>query len=340
MDRVDFGTLETGEKVSLYVMELGDIKVSLCDYGASLVSIFLPPAPDSGEDILLGFSTLAGYAGKHPYFGSTVGRHAGRIAGARFSLGGREYKLAANDGSANLHGGLKGFERHVWKAEAFAESGEPRLRMERTSPDGEEGFPGRLEVIIVFGLTASGELSIRYEARSDAPTLVNLTNHAYFNLRGNGRGSVEDHELSIAASSYLEADAGLVPTGRRLPVEGGAFDLRKARRLGEGLSSLGGYDSCFVLDRQGPGLFDCAKVYEPVSGRSMSVRTTCPGIQLYTANFLAGEVGKHGLRYDRHSGFCLETQYFPDAVHHADFPSVVLEAGRLWAEETRYGFSF
>ncbi|HUX37254.1 MAG TPA: aldose epimerase family protein [Rectinemataceae bacterium] len=340
MERVDFGTLETGEKVSLYLMELGDIKVSLCDYGATLVSIFLPPAPGSGEDILLGFSTLAGYTGKHPYFGSTVGRHAGRIGGARFTLDGKEYTLAANDGSSNLHGGLKGFERHVWKSEAYTESGEARVRMWRTSPDGEEGFPGNLEVSLVFGLHASGELSIRYRAKSDKSTIVNLTNHAYFNLRGNGRGSVEDQEVSIAASSYLEGDAGLVPTGRRLPVEGGAFDLRSPRRLGEGLASLGGYDSCYVLDRQGPGLFDCARVFDPKSKRSMRVRTTCPGIQLYTANFLAGEVGKHGLRYERHSGFCLETQYFPDAVNHADFPSVVLAPGKLWEEETRYGFDF
>ena len=339
-ERCDFGVLETGERVSLYIMKLGPLRASLSDYGATLVSLCLPPARNCGDDVALGFSTLAGYVGRHPYFGATVGRHAGRIAGARFVLDGVECVLAANDGPNHIHGGIRGFERHVWKTETYEVSGEPRIRMTRRSPDGEEGYPGNLEVGVEFGLSGSGEFLIRYSATTDAPTVVNLTNHSYFNLRGNGRGSVADHEIAVAASTYLEANARLVPTGRRLGVEGGAFDLRTARRIGDGLEALGGYDVCFALDREGPGLVECARVFEPISRRAMRVATTCPGLQFYTGNFLEGEAGKHGVRYERHSAFCLEAQYFPDAVHRPDFPSSILRPGRSWEEETRYRFDF
>lgn len=337
-ERIDFGVLESGERASLYRLKSGPLTMTLSDYGATIVSLFLPPARGAGEDILLGSSTLAGLAGRHPYFGATVGRHAGRIGGAAFAIDGVEYPLAANDGPNHLHGGLRGFERYLWKAEAFEEGGEPRVRMTRTSSDGEEGYPGNLEVSVVFGLGGNGELILRYSAATDAPTVVNLTNHAYFNLKGAGRGSILDHEISIAASTYLEADARLLPTGRKLEVGGGAYDLKAKRRMGEGVALLGGYDCCYVLDRSSSELIECAVVSEPATGRTMRVSTTCPGVQFYTGNFLAGEAGKHGTRYDRHAGFCLEAQYLPDAVHHDDFPSVILRPGRNWEEETRYRF--
>lgn len=336
--RLDFGVLETGETASLFLLEYGPLRASFSDYGASIVSLRLPPVRGLGEEILLGLSSLAAYAGPHPYYGSTVGRVAGRIGGAAFSLGGRRYELAANDGRNHLHGGLRGFERRLWRAEAFEEGGEPRLRFERRSTDGEEGYPGNLDVLVEFGLSAAQELRIRYEAGSDAPTLVNLTNHAYFNLRGPEGGDVLGHELRLAASRYLEADAELLPTGSILPVEGGPFDLRRSRPLREG--PPGGYDHYFILDREGPGLFEALELREGESGRSLRLSSSCPGIQLYTGNFLAGELGRHGRRYSRHAGLCLEAQAYPDAPNRPDFPSIELRPGDVYAEETRYRFEF
>jgi aldose 1-epimerase len=338
IEKKHFGLLSNGEEASLYILKAGELVVTLTDYGATLVSILMPDGRGGKDDILLGCSTLGGYAAKHPYFGVTVGRYANRIGGSRFSLGGKLYRLAANDGENHLHGGLKGFNSFVWKAEPSDDARGPSLRFSRTSPDGEEGYPGDLEVSVCFSLRADGSLSISYQARTSAETVVNLTNHAYFNLRGEGRGTVLDHELSLSCSKYLPVGAGLIPEGDPAPVAGGPFDFRTAKRIGRDIAAAGGYDHCFVLDRQGPGLVDFAELREPVSGRRMTAATSLPGVQLYSGNFLSGFAGKRGSSYEKHGGFCLETQLFPDSPNKPSYPSARLLPGEVWAHETVYRF--
>jgi aldose 1-epimerase len=338
IERKPFGLLASGEETALFILSAGDITVTLTDYGATLVSVLLPDGKGGRDDILLGCSTLSGYAGMHPYFGSTVGRYANRIGGSRFVLGGVTYPLAANNGSHHLHGGIKGFSSFVWAAEASEGAAGPAVRFSRTSPDGEEGYPGTLAVAVTFTLGAGGALSIAYEARSDAETVVNLTNHAYFNLRGEGRGNILDHELSLACSRYLIVDAGQIPVGEPVAVEGSPFDFRKAKKIGRDIESAGGYDHCFILDRAGPGLVECAEARESVSGRRMKVATTLPGIQLYTGNYLSAVQGKRGSVYGKHDGFCLETQLYPDSPNRPSYPSARLVPGQVWAHETVYSF--
>jgi aldose 1-epimerase len=338
IEKKHFGVLASGEDASLYILKAGEMTVTITDYGAAIASILLPAGKGRVDDVSLGLSTLAGYASKHPFFGVTVGRHANRIAGARFSLSGKEYRLAANDGANNLHGGPKGFESFVWKSEAFKKKGEPALRLCRTSPDGEEGFPGDLDVAVTFALGGDGSLSISYEARASAETLVNLTNHAYFNLKGEGRGTILDHQLRMACSKYLPVTPELIPTGAIAEVAGGPFDFRTMKAIGRDIEAAGGYDHCFVLDRQGTALAECAEALEPETGRRMTVATTLPGVQLYTGNFLAGAAGKRGGTYVKHGGFCLETELFPDSPHRPGFPSAVLAPGAVWAHETVYRF--
>ena len=338
IEKKSFGLLANGEEVSLFILKAGEASVTLTDYGATLVSVLLPDGRGGMDDLLLGCSTLNGYTEKHPFFGATVGRYANRIGGSRFSLGGKDYVLAANDGVNHLHGGLKGFNTFVWKAEPSEGVRGPALRFSRTSPDGEEGYPGKMEVSVTFVLGAEGALSISYQARTDAETVVNLTNHAYFNLRGEGRGSILDHELALACSSYLPVNSDLIPTGEPRPVAGGPFDFRKAKKIGRDIAAAGGYDHCFILDRSVSGLVDFADVLEPISGRRMTAATSLPGVQLYSGNFLAGFAGKRGSSYDKHGGFCLETQLFPDSPNKPGYPSSRLLPGETWAHETVYRF--
>jgi aldose 1-epimerase len=338
IEKKGFGLLASGEETSLFILEAGEFRTTLTDYGATLVSFFMPDGRGGRDDVLLGCSTLAGYTGKHPFFGVTVGRYANRIAKGRFSLAGTEYSLYANDGANHLHGGHKGFNTYVWKAEASESARGPAVKFSRTSPDGEEGYPGRLEVSVVFALSKDGALSIAYEARSEALTVVNLTNHAYFNLRREGYGPILDHELSLACSRYLPVDSTLIPTGEIAPVAGGPFDFLAAKKIGKDIALAGGYDHCFVLDRSGPGLVEFAAVREPATGRRMTAATTLPGVQLYTGNFLSGVVGKTGSSYEKHGGFCLETQLFPDSPNRPAFPSALLAPGQVWAHETVYRF--
>jgi aldose 1-epimerase len=338
IERKSFGMLASGEEAGLYVLKAGELVVTLTDYGATLVSILSPNGRGGIDDILLGCSTLSGYTGKHPFFGVTVGRCANRIAKSRFSLGGKEYLLAANDGVNHLHGGLKGFNTFVWKADSSEGPKGPAVRFARTSPDGEEGYPGELDVAVTFTLDANGAISIAYEATTKAETVLNLTNHAYFNLKGEGRGTILDHELKLASSSYLPVDATLIPKGEAAPVAGGPFDFTVAKKIGRDIEKAGGYDQNFILDRSGPGLFEFAWVHEPESGRRMSAATTLPGVQLYSGNFLAGSAGKRGSVYEKHGGFCLETQLFPDSPNKPAYPSARLLPGQKWAHETVYRF--
>lgn len=338
IDRKQFGVLANGEDAQLFIVKSGDIAVTLTDYGATLVSILLPTGKGEPDDILLGCSTLAGYAAKHPFFGVTVGRYANRIAGSRFSLGGKEYPLSANDGVNHLHGGPRGFNTFVWKAEALEGPKGSGIRFSRRSPDGEEGYPGALDASVAFLLDAAGSLSIAYEARTETETVVNLTNHAYFNLRGEGKSLILDHQLELACSSYLPVDSTLIPLGDARPVSGGPFDFLKPKTIGRDIVAAGGYDHCFVLDRDSPGLVEFARIAEPVTKRRMTVATTLPGVQFYSGNFLAGAAGKRGSIYEKHSGFCLETQLFPDSPNKPAYPSSRLLPGQVWAHETVYRF--
>jgi aldose 1-epimerase len=338
IERKTFGLLANGEEAQLFILKAGEFTATLTDYGAALVSILLPAGKGAFDDILLGCSTLSGYTAKHPFYGVTAGRFANRIAAGRFSLSGKEYSLATNDGANHLHGGAKGFNTYVWRSESSEGPKGAGVKFSRTSPDGEEGYPGTLEASVSFTLSADGALSIAYDARTDAETVVNLTNHAYFNLKGEGKGLILDHKLELACSHYLPVDAGLIPKGDPIPVAGGPFDFRKAKMIGQDIAAAGGYDHCFVLDRKGPGLVEFADLSEPLSGRRMKASTTLPGVQLYSGNFLAGSAGKRGSVYEKHGGFCLETELFPDSPNKPGYPSSRLLPGQVWAHETVYRF--
>jgi aldose 1-epimerase len=336
IERKPFGMLATGEEAQLFILNVGELAVTLTDYGATLASILVPTGKGGVDDILLGCSTLSGYTAKHPFFGVTVGRYANRIAKSRFSLGGKEYLLAANDGVNHLHGGPKGFNTFVWKADASEGPRGASVKFTRTSPDGEEGYPGELSVSVTFTLDSSAALSISYEAITEAETVINLTNHAYFNLKGEGNGTILDHELRLACSRYLPVDSTLIPNGDSAQVAGGPFDFKAAKCIGRDIEAAGGYDHNFILDRGGPGLVEFAEVREPKSGRRLTAATTLPGVQFYSGNFLAGSAGKRGAVYEKHGGFCLETQLFPDSPNKPSYPSCRLLPGQIWAHETVY----
>jgi aldose 1-epimerase len=340
IEKKAFGLLATGEETQLFILKAGELVVTLSDYGATLVSVLIPDGKGGRDDILLGCSTLGGYTAKHPFYGVTVGRFANRIGKSRFSLGGKEYALAANDGANHLHGGLKGFNTFVWKAESSEGPKGAAVKFSRTSPDGEEGYPGELSVGVTFTLAKDGAISIAYEARTKAETIVNLTNHAYFNLKGEGKGTILDHELRLACSSYLPVDSTLIPLGDAAQVSGTPFDFRTAKRIGRDIEAAGGYDHNFILDGKGPGLVEFAEVREPKSGRVLTAATTLPGVQFYSGNFLAGSAGKRGGVYEKHGGFCLETQLFPDSPNKPSYPSCRLLPGQAWEHETVYRISF
>ncbi len=327
-----YGSLPDGSRVNLHTLTNAQgMSAAVSDYGALLVS--LQSADREGEigEITLGFDSLEGYLGKHPYFGATVGRYANRIAGARFSLDGIEYRLAANNGENHLHGGLIGFDRVLWEADVFEEDGTCGVCFSRVGPDGEEGYPGNLDVTVTYTLTDMDELRIDMEAMTDRATPLNLTNHTYFNLRGHG--DVLGHVVEIAAAKYTPVNAALIPTGRLAKVAGTPLDFTTPHAIGERLAALpGGYDHNFVLDRKADGqLVAAARVEEPESGRVLEVSTTEPGIQFYTGNFLDGSLtGRGGVRYARHAGFCLEPQKFPDSPNQPAFPSSILRPGSMY----------
>lgn len=345
-----FGVLSNGKKVSLYILKAGDLRLALTNYGAAWTGLLVPSKKGRKDDVLLGYSGLDGYLDNKPYLGVTVGRFANRIRGAAFSLNGAAYALDANDGGNTLHGGFRGFDKRLWKAEAYEENEGVFVRFELESPDGDGGYPARLRAAVSYGLTKSGELIANYEARADAPTPVNLTNHAYFNLAGEGRGTVLSHELRLHSSAYVEIDAELLPTGRLLPVRDTPFDFRTRKPVKRDLTAEyggsggqdapEGYDHCFAVDGDPGKLRPCAEVFEPLSGRSMKVFTTQPGVQLYTGNMLTGTAGKQGSRYTKHAGFCLETERFPDSPNRSGFPSCVFAPGNDYHEKTVFAFDW
>jgi len=340
IEKKHFGTLYCGEEVSLFILKAGSFQASFTDWGATWVSLIMPDKEGQKDDILLGFSTLSGYVGKHPYFGSTIGRFANRIGGARFVLNGIGYKLWTNDNCNHLHGGRKGFDKFLWNYELSAFDGEPAIRFSRTSPDKEEGYPGTLYAEVIASLSSLGELHLHYYAETDAMTPVNLTNHAYFNLAGEGKGTILDHELEMQAGMYLPVDEYLIPNGEICSVEGTALDFRCPKRIGRDIQEVGnGYDFCYIIDKDRLPLKTFAIVTEPSGGRSLSISTTLPAVQFYTGNNLAGTFGKSGSIYDKYAGFCLETEMYPDSPNKQNFPSCILLPGMPWEHETVYKFS-
>jgi len=335
-----FGKLPDGTAVALYTLtNANGLTAKVAAYGTIITQLHVPDRRGKLGDIVLGFDNLEQYLKGHPYFGATVGRVANRIAKGRFTLDGKTYALATNNGPNHLHGGLKGFDKVVWKAEPRAGAA---VKFTYTSRDGEEGYPGTLTVAVTMALTDANELRLDYRATADKPTPVNLTNHSYFNLAGNG--DVLDHELMIAAKHYTPSDSALIPTGEIKSVKGTPMDFTIPQPIGSRFAQLDtdplGYDHNYVLNAGGKRLALAARVYEPQSGRVMEVHTTQQGIQLYTANFLDGSLkGKRGVVYHQHSAFCLETQHFPDSVHQPRFPSIILRPGQTYRHTTVHKFS-
>jgi aldose 1-epimerase len=342
-----FGALPSGDTVHLFTLtNAHGTEVRVMDYGGIIVSLRTRDRTGALGDIVLGFDSLSGYLRSSPYFGALVGRYANRIAHGRFSLDGADYTLAVNNGPNALHGGLVGFDKVLWRGETRQDSSGVGLVLRYTSKDGEEGYPGTLNVQVTYALTDRDELSVEYLATTDKATPVNLTQHSYFNLDGEGSGDVLGHVVTIHADRFVPVDPTLIPTGLLTPVDGTPFDLRRGSALGAHigdpdaqLTNAGGYDHTFVLNRAGPGLVPAAHVTEPTSGRTLDVATTEPGIQLYTGNFLDGTLfGKHGHIYGRRTGFCLETQHFPDSPNQPGFPSTILRPGTEFRSRTVYAF--
>lgn len=333
-----FGRVD-GKQVDLYTIVSGQMTVKITNYGAIVTSILFPDRIGHIEDVVLGFDSLAGYMGENPYFGCIVGRYANRIAKARFELDGKEYSLYANNGENHLHGGLEGFNKKVWDAQEFRSGEEAGIDLTYTSPDGEEGYPGELKVLVRYTLSPHNELKIRYRAESTKPTPVNLTQHSYFNLKGAGEGDILDHELQIDAEQYLVVDENLIPTGELKAVPGTAFDFLVPKTIGQDIAAVkGGYDHNFILYNEGQYCL-VAKLTEPICGREMEVYTDQPGLQFYSGNFLDGSLtGKNGKVYKKYYGLCLETQHFPDSPNHTEFPNTILDPGKVLETITVYKF--
>lgn len=341
-----FGRLPDGTAVSIWTLaNPAGTRVRLIDFGAAIVSIHVPDREGRLADVVLGFETLDGYLGHRGCLGAVVGRFANRIANARFTLDGRDYHLRPRGSGHHLHGGPEGFDRVAWHGEWIRPG--RSARFSRSSPDGEEGYPGRCDVAVTYSLGDDATLTVDYAATSDAPTPINLSQHTYFNLAGHDRGSILDHELTLRASQFTPVDDTLIPTGELRRVDGTAFDFRQPVRIGARIESgeeqirrAGGYDHNFVIDRSAAGLELAARARDPQSGRVLDVFTTEPGVQFYTGNFLDGsQVGKGGYAYERRSGFCLETQHFPDSPNQPSFPDTILRPGGRFSSTTVFAFT-
>ena len=338
-----FGALSGGQPVTRYtIVNRGGARASFLDYGATWQEMLVPDRTGQMTDVVLGYDTAAEYAKNSMYFGATIGRVANRIKGAGFTLEGHDYRLAANDGGSCIHGGTSGFDKAMWNAKTEEQS----VIFSRFSPDGEEGFPGDLSVMVSFTLYDDNTLSIRYFAVSSKTTVLNLTNHAYFHLGGQGSGPVTAHTLMIDADQFTRTGPDIVPTGEIVPVRSGPLDFTVPKPIGrdidacvEQMDTARGYDHNFVLNHPEGGVERFARTFDPASGIAMEAYTDQPGVQLYTPASLGGMCGKQGAVYGDRPAFCLETQHFPDAMAHPDFPSIVLLAGDIFTSETFYRFS-
>ncbi|GAA2493009.1 galactose mutarotase [Streptomyces gobitricini] len=343
-----FGTLDDGTKVYRWTLENGGTRLKVLSYGGIVQSLEIPDRRGRYANVSLGFDDLGSYVASSPFFGALIGRYGNRIAGGRFTLDGTEYRLSVNDGPNSLHGGAEGFDKRVWDVEPFTGRTGVGLVLRYVSADGEMGYPGTLRVTVTYTLTARGDWRVDYAATTDRPTVVNLTNHTYYNLAGEGGGDVLGHELRLDASRYTPTDATLIPTGELARVAGTPFDFRRGKTIGEDIRTAHpqlvlakGYDHNWVLDKgltARPQPF--ATLRDPSSGRTMTIATTEPGVQFYSGNFLDGTLaGPSGRTYRQGDGLCLETQHFPDSPNRPAFPSTVLRPGATYRSATVHGFS-
>ena len=350
-----FGMTHRGEAVSLYTLKNAHgMEAKVLDYGGIILSLRVPDRNGRLDDVVLGFDSLGDYERGSPYFGAIIGRYGNRIARGRFTLDGRTYTLATNNGPNHLHGGVRGFDKVVWTAAQFERGDSVGLVLNYTSPDGEEGYPGTLRATVTYTLTGKNELIFDYQATTDRPTPVNLTQHSYFNLAGDGKGDILGHVVTLNADRFTPVDSTLIPSGEIKSVAGTPFDFRTSTAIGaridrndEQLRYGRGYDHNFVLNKGGQGgqggtggdMTLAARVYEPTTGRVMEISTTEPGLQFYSGNFLDGTLrGKHGVVYGHRSGFAMETQHFPDSPNKPAFPSTILRPGEEYRSRTIYRF--
>lgn len=332
-----FGNTSDAAAVDLYTCtNAHGLVLKMTNYGAIIVSLDVPDRDGSLANVNLGFPTLDGYLVRHPYFGSTVGRYCNRIAKGRFTVDGQQYTLATNNGDNHLHGGLVGFDKAIWDAEPVESDSAVGVKFTYLSRDGEEGYPGNVDVTAVYTLNNDNELAVQFTATTDKACPVNLTNHCYWNLASEGSGTIQDHELLIAADEYLPVDDTLIPTGELADVEGTPLDFTQPERIGTRLGQILGYDHCFVLRGEVGEMKPAARVKDPKTGRVMEIRTTQPGIQFYSGNFLDGAGACGG--YKQHEGFCLETQHFPDSPNQPGFPSTILKPGETYEHTTVHKF--
>ncbi len=342
IDKQPYGKLEDGTQVDQYTLSDGKcLSVKIITYGAMITAVEMPDREGKVENITLCRDSLADYVEGHPYFGCAVGRYANRIAKGKFTLDGVQYTLATNNDANHLHGGDKGFDKLVWDAQPIEDHGKVAVRFSLVSPDGDEGYPGELKASVTYTLTDDCELVMDYTATTDKPTVVNLTNHAYWNLAGGGDADILGHRLMINADRYLPVDEGLIPTGELKAVEGTPMDFTSGKKIGSRIAQVeGGYDHCYVLNQEKPGEITLvARVSERKSGRVMKITTTQPAVQLYTGNFLDGTVSGGGVDYQKHFAFCLETQHYPDSPNQPEFPSTVLRPGETYRQTTVHKFS-
>ena len=350
MQHKNFGKTHDGQSAELYILtNKNGMQAEVTNYGATLVALRVPDRDGKLGDVILGYDNVAGYEGGTAYFGATVGRYANRIAHAKFTLDGKAYTLAKNDGENTLHGGATGFNKRFWTAEDVSSDAGAALQLTYLSKDGEEGYPGNLNITVTYSLPADRkELRIEYRATTDKDTVINVSNHAYYNLAGQGNGDILKHELTLYASRFTPVDQTLIPTGELREVKGTAFDFTKPAAIGaridhddQQLKYGKGYDHNWVLDHKAKDpLAPAAEAYDPQSGRVLEISTTEPGVQFYSGNFLDGSIhGKEGKVYGHRFAFCLETQHFPDSPNHPDFPTTVLKAGQHFHSVSVYRFS-
>ncbi|MFC2084745.1 aldose epimerase family protein [Bacteroidota bacterium] len=343
-----FGKLDDGSEIYLYTMTNKDnSEVQITNYGAAVVAVKVPDKKGIIEDVVLGFEKLEDYVKIRGFYGAIVGRYGNRIGKGKFTLEGKEYFLSVNDGENHLHGGIKGFDRVTWRVESFSADKNAKLRLSYLSADGEEGYPGNLKVEVVYTFTSNNELKIEYKIKTDKATVINITNHAYFNLSGNLKENILNHELMLNADYFIPVDNGLIPAGEIKSVKNTPMDFTKSHSIGDRINEENeqlkyglGYDHNWIVKDEGKDLKLAGTLYEPKSGRFMEIYTTEPGIQFYSGNFMDGShSGHNGIVYNYRYAMCLETQHYPDSPNHNNFPSTVLKPGEIYESTTIYKFS-